>query len=358
MPSVILANVGTPLIWVTLFHLVLGNIFIGILEGALLASLYRISSGRAVFLMILANYFSAWVGLVYLSLIVESKNFSLYDAPGVIWGMIAVAYVTTILLEWPFVLACFWRVDKALRRSVGASILVQSVSYVLLFGFYWAVSVRSLSTELTVVRPSEIASSAAVRIFYIADEDGNVYSRNLGTGQTKQVYALKSQDFKDCLSFQASTSEAGFHEIVALLDSGDHNEPNVVRIDIAVPDENCPLMTNGKPLTEYRWQSPSSGVAAKLGSAVESPWDFKAGFWPLQGLSGENTKTDDSVRFAIETPFVRWNVRRAIQLPADQILFQLGKSQICLLDLKERKVAVLCFGHGAVAVLDTDTRDP
>ncbi len=349
MTSVILANAGTPLIWATLFHMTLGNACIGVLEGTLLASLYRVSAGRAISLMILANYFSAWVGWSYLHLLVDRNDISLDNAASVLAGMVAVAYATTLFLEWPFVAGCFWRAENPLRRSVTASMLVQSVSYVLLIGWYGLASVNSLGTDLTIVPPDQIALPHDVCIYFIADEDGDVYSRELGTGRQRQVYELKSRDVEDCLSFQASESEAGFHKIVALLES--RHEPKVVDLDVAVHDENCPLSKNGRPLMADRFLSPSRGTASKLGSAYDSPWTIKAGFWAAQGLSGENTKTGEQFRFAIETPFIQWNVRHAILLPADQVLFQLGKRQICILDLKTRKVAVLCFGHGAVAVL-------
>lgn len=358
MPSVILADVGTPLIWATLFHMTLGNACIGVLEGTLLASLYRIPASRAIWLMILANYFSAWVGWSYLHLLVDRNNISLDNAASVLAGTIVAAYATTLVLEWPFVAGCFWRAEKPLRRSVIASILVQSISYVLLIGWYGLASVNSLCTDMTIVSPDQIALPRDVCIYFIADEDGNVYSRELGTGQTRQVYDLKSRDFEDCLSFQVSESEAGFQKIVALLDPSDRNEPNVVDLDIAVHDENCPLREDGRPMMADKFLSPSRGIAPKLGSAYGSPWSFKAGFWAAQGLSGENTKTGEQFRFAIETPFIRWNVRHAILLPGEQVLFQLGTRQVCILDLKARKVAVLCFGYGAVAVLERDTREP
>ncbi len=41
MPSVALANVGTPLMWATMLHLAFGNAFIGILEGGLLTWFQR-----------------------------------------------------------------------------------------------------------------------------------------------------------------------------------------------------------------------------------------------------------------------------------------------------------------------------
>lgn len=56
------ANAGTPLMWAGMLHLVVGNALIGLLEGGLLARLCQIPPGKAIGTMIAANYFSAWVG--------------------------------------------------------------------------------------------------------------------------------------------------------------------------------------------------------------------------------------------------------------------------------------------------------
>ena len=103
-----------------------------------------------------------------------------------------------------------------------------------------------------------------------------------------------------------------------------------------------------------RFQGPSSSesVVPKLGKAVESPWTFEASFWPIPGLLGVNAKTGERIRYSLETPFARWLVRHAIQVASNQVLFQLGNRQICVLDLESRKIAVVCFGRGAIAVTD------
>src|SRR5262249_284540 len=66
MPAVALANVGTPLMWASAAHLVLGNAIIGLLEGLLLSGLFKLRAARAIGLMIAANYFSAWVGCAWI----------------------------------------------------------------------------------------------------------------------------------------------------------------------------------------------------------------------------------------------------------------------------------------------------
>ena len=62
-PNIALANVGTPLLWVGTFHLLIGNALIGLGEGLLLARWFKAPKQRAIQIMIGANYFSMIVGL-------------------------------------------------------------------------------------------------------------------------------------------------------------------------------------------------------------------------------------------------------------------------------------------------------
>jgi hypothetical protein len=53
LPSVAYANAGTPLIWAGILHLAVGNLVIGIVEGALLAWLFKALQERAIVLLVL-----------------------------------------------------------------------------------------------------------------------------------------------------------------------------------------------------------------------------------------------------------------------------------------------------------------
>lgn len=358
-PSIAEANVGTPLMWVTAFQLFIGNALIGILEGYLLTWIYRIPARRSVPLMILANYFSAWVGWVWLSEFARNQNdLTLYNVQRFLWGMIAAAYVATLWLEWPFVAISIWGKGHDLRRSFVASLFVQSVSYVLLFGWFGMASVRSLLTDVTLVPSEQIPLPPNVRIYYIANEDGDIYSREPSAGKVEKVFDLDSTDLSDCLWFDEPEMTTGPRELVALQESGDFNNPKIVHTGIIVANANCPKGENNFPAYRQRDPTPSSGTATRLGAAQNSPWSFVAGYWPLQGLSGENSKTGEQLRCALEAPFVQWRVVHAILLPTDKVLFQLGRRQTCLLDPEARKLSMLCLGRGAVAVLEPSSLRP
>src|SRR5689334_573687 len=65
-PAAVQANMGTPLMWAGQLHMAFGNAVIGVLEGCIIARIFKVPSSRAVPTMILANYFSAWIGWLWL----------------------------------------------------------------------------------------------------------------------------------------------------------------------------------------------------------------------------------------------------------------------------------------------------
>jgi hypothetical protein len=80
----------------------------------------------------------------------------------------------------------------------------------------------------------------------------------------------------------------------------------------------------------------------------DSDWKFRTGFWPIEGISGENDKTGKNVRFSLELPFAAWPVRNATQIFGDYIVAQLGVDQICLLHLESRRIALIARGRGPI----------
>ena len=52
--------------WAGTLHLVFGNIIIGVVEGIILARIFKLEKKKLIGLLILANYFSAWIGGFFL----------------------------------------------------------------------------------------------------------------------------------------------------------------------------------------------------------------------------------------------------------------------------------------------------
>ena len=331
-PAVAYADAGTPLMWASAFHLLLGNAVIGIAEGLILVLLFRRSGARCVAIMIAANYFSAWVGGAFLlPAITASLSLDLYNAWRWLWCMVAVSYFLTLLLEWPFV-ALF-------RKSIWGSLVVQSASYVVLFGGYWAVSGTSPYTDLAVVQPSAISLPKDAMLYYIAENDGDVYAWGPGQGETRKICRLKSSENGDRLLLRESRTVAGRWDLIAGSETED-------------PSSSDRIVSAGLMCVVAE----PPGVGLRPGGDVprfrtdKSGWEFYFG-WMAGRLDGDNAKEGRRVYVSLETPFVTWPVHYPTQLPSGQVIFQFGRNQICILDPNERKIALLVKGRWPVVTM-------
>jgi hypothetical protein len=148
IPCVARADAGTALMWAGLLQMLIGNFFVGLGEGCLLAWRYKTDSGASVLIMILANYVSAWLGLFLVGSILPKSLQALGTdhPPGLRATLVpellvlAGLFVVTVLIEWPF---CLWALRRRWRgkgslalRSFKASLLVQAASYAVLVPLY------------------------------------------------------------------------------------------------------------------------------------------------------------------------------------------------------------------------------
>ena len=72
-------------------------------------------------------------------------------------------------------------------------------------------------------------------------------------------------------------------------------------------------------------------------------------------LVGDNAKKGRKVDVSLDTPFVRWDIDYPTQLPSGQVVFQLGRDQICVLDPNQRKVALFARGRWPVITMGAGT---
>lgn len=82
--------------------------------------------------------------------------------------LVAGAYLLTLIVEWPFVAACFRGTEHWFKTSVKGSLLVQFASYMLLFGVFLPLSDTSLYSKTSVVPPERITAPRGVPMFYIS----------------------------------------------------------------------------------------------------------------------------------------------------------------------------------------------
>jgi len=81
-----------------------------------------------------------------------------------------------------------------------------------------------------------------------------------------------------------------------------------------------------------------------------SDWEFRTGFWPVEGVTGENKRTGQRIHRSLQTPFVAWVVRNSVHLEGDFLLAQVGNDQIVIFHLPSDRVALVTRGKGPLAV--------
>lgn len=344
--------------WAGMLHLVIGNLLIGIAEGLLLSRVFGTSRGKSMACMIGGNYASAWAGALLLSgTLAQSLELDLYNAWRWFWTLVGMAYLLTLVVEWPFVAWALRGTPALIRRSLTASLVVQTVSYIVILGWYWSASRTSLYTSMQVVAAGEMALPEGFTLYYIGRDDGNVRQRTLASSvEERGVYSLYSSNRNDRLFVRPALTTHQAWDIVARLDRGRSRNYDEVTIEsnlvvVAVPDSRS---TYTEP-PEYPGTWFNFGKVPRLGSASTSRWEGWVGFWAAEGITFTDGDTKEELHVAYETPFGAWNVRNAIQLPGDVVVFQLGADQICALDIAARKVALLCRGRGPVVVMEPST---
>ncbi|MBN1868617.1 hypothetical protein JW916_15145 [Candidatus Sumerlaeota bacterium] len=352
-PALAWADVGTRLDGATFLFLLLGNCLIGSLEGALLAIIYRVPPARAATLLIVANYFSAFAGgSLVTGPIYRALNPNLNTVWPVFWGLVAISYAVTLAFEFPFVLFALWRSQKRFRKSVVGSFVIQSVSYVLLCGWFWMAGTPSPFTEMQIAPISEMTVPENVLFCFISPDDGAVYVRSL-TNPTRMKYSDLNPRYQET-SLHVSPSyyfPGEWALVVSLSIDGSHYQ-NVVKEAFSssvVPFSTYPSRDED---LQIRGSADVSRRTAAADQSVVNPWAFltREEFLAKRGgrLAG----------FAYQTMlggfFNSWPARNASLLPTDKILFQLGDDQICLYDPETNRVALVERGRGPVAFIESD----
>jgi len=347
-PISALADVGTPLVWGTTFHLFLGNALLGLAEGWLLARVFRLSVRSCAWRLVIANYLSAWIGVSLMGFLFARYATDIYTGLRVTWLLVAGTYVLTLIIEWPFVAACFRGTRHWLKASIKASLLVQSASYLCLFGGFWLLSGTSLYTTMEVVPREEITRPPGVVMFFISSSDGDVYRSEVGADTEWKIAKLGSTNYqRDHLELRESVLQSNFWDLAAVLES---DEAKIVLTQIS-SREQIPPKQAWRTSQYHGW-----GVGAfQAGDATNSRWSLGWAHWPEVGMWAQDGSS--TLRIAYGLPFGGWTPYRAVHLPNDNALLQLDQ-QICLVDFAHKKIALLRKGYGVIAFSEDQIVEP
>jgi hypothetical protein len=356
IPAVAWANAGTPLMWAGMLHLLVGNFIIGLVEAFVVSRRFVVSKDRLYSLSILGNYLSMIAGFAVLEwagnhagdLILGPQP--LYHGVRLLVVLVGAAYLMSVIIEWPFFHFGLQKETRTARTSFRASVLAQTVSYVLLILFYMLPSGFSLYTQARLTHSLDFVNRKDAIVYFISPNLNGVYRLRLDGNSPERVVGLKPSNSNTRLFVRRSQNGQSWD--LWVLDAPDYGHSTN-------KDERL-LRKNFAAHTALDWHAVTGygeevtwfnfGVAADLRSSPQTNWMVSTGFWPVDGLSAINEQTRESMHLCVEMPFLGWIARNATILPGDQVVYQLG-NQIVILDLSTRKLAFLALGQGPVVGL-------
>jgi len=351
LPSMASANAGTPLMWASMLHLVFGNAAIGFVEGLLVSWIFSCAKRRAVPILIVANYASAWAGGFLLarplSFIPDMtiENIRLWLCVFTI-----IAFLMTLLIELPFVWLAMRVQRRGLRRAFSATLVVHGVTYLLLIGWYWMASGTTMVTQLQVVPATDLLPGEQYALYFISP-DGNEVIRSDLTGGQQATLRHASAEHPNSRLFVRQSTAGAYDLFVHVASDGARSEDELIVEDFA---DLAPVDWHIKEGHSENSTGTWFNVGPVPTLAAESDWVFDTGFWPMEGIVAVRESKGVRRRFSLETPFAAWIVRNATHLEGDRVVFQLGYDQICVLAAESRRIALIARGKGPVVAKPKD----
>lgn len=378
----------------SVIHLFFLNLIIGTGEGILLALVLQgfcaSSFAACVGIMIVANYFSAFTTLIAVGLAMDRWQgdlwqwLTIHEIPRIVRWVVYTAYLSTIVLEWPFCSAALvvsQRREKRRAKSLALappriqtvrqliyglclSAMVQTVSYPVLFLYYAQRGEHFPSVN--VQNNLDFAYNKDALVYYISRQDGDVYRVPLGGGQPKKeckvsignpwLLSLEPAHKAQTVWVPFPSGRRKYPNIRELhgvvwdmwIYSPNHANPQLILHSVA--NSNNSIVGTCEPSTALELDATGEGTPGSSGSLEGSRWVVRTG--DGGSLVVHDPKTGHWLHFEFELPFgIAWRVQhRPILLPGDQVLYQLG-DQIVLLDLQSHKMGLVALGGSPVVVI-------
>lgn len=348
-------NVGTPLMWASFLHLTIGNAVLGIVEGLILARLFRLRKWWAVGIMVAANYATMAFGLgvvydlyVWVAGVIGGGRERLFVAPAALritWGLVVAA---TVLLEWPAVMLVMRRSGRpwrdAARRGLLGSAVVHALSYSCLIPFYGVVTVTTLHSS-AVGEPTAAfaAGRASAWVYYIDDDASEVRRIRVDGSSPEPVRALDATEREPRL-FPSPRAGGGW--VIWVSDYGTQNGHWVVD---GGPTGRVGTYDDGAPPGS---SSSTAGTWHVVDLQEKPRLEARVGFFAVEGLRVSPVNGEgETLWLAWDTPFGGWRSSFVTLMPGDLVVYQVGR-WILILDVPARRWGLLTRGRNPVVVLD------
>ena len=315
-----IANSGTALMLATFAHLVIGNTFIGILEGLLISKFLKTSRLKSVLIMIIANYVSAWIGTILAGYGMNSLDLTIESLKLTLTIVLLSSLILTLLLEYPFLTWITFGLPITTTWKIKTLITIHLISYSLMI-FPWYLYFSHLSfLKLEVTNLDKIGNDPH-RLAFLGPEKKELIIYDLSLQKIIETHPI-------------SLSDGSFAPWYLRTD------PNFVHSRLLPPSfdsEDDRRMTRN--LVRQLHQSETLQIT------LDSHFSW------TNGLRIRDSQTGTEIYYKLETPFIDWSISSPTQLKDGLVIFELGRDQICLADFRQRKIALVARGSDPV-ILD------
>lgn len=363
--SLLFANTATRLMFTQIPYLLFGNLIIGVLEGLFIARVFKTKAKKTIPLMIVANYLSALTGFVLFGLGNVQGIFRELWQPNVInypmWvaAAVAIAFLFSVLVEWPFCHSAFDKLTRPPLKSLRACIAAQTLSYLICLapfsGLYGEIRIRDV---VEIVPLSAIVSSdLPFRVYFIDPVDGDIYRMRVDGSSVEHYRTAELENHGRLAVYlpDAMIDPKSRFDLYARGNQGDY----VIQESFASSESSFRKLSDPG---RAAFNTLNSELAADLRKKENQDWKVRTrDWWGLNWARGEPDSDpwetilsgSDKSGLIFTTTFGTWQGRNASILPGDIVIFEFG-GQICALDLKQRKLALIRMGYGPVVVRDED----
>jgi hypothetical protein len=352
-PMTALANVGTALMWTTLIHLCAGNAAIGWIEGLLLLKWFQTPRSLSIAILVLANYVSAWVGVVWaIGRLARIPKITIENAYLWLWIFAALSFIVTVFVEYPFFWFLLRKQQQSFRKALKATLMIHGISYIVLLSWYKLNSPTSLLTELDVVSVDRLQPREEYVLYFITPDGTQVVRSSLDGKRQETIKTLKATD-KDkelCIREQDKNT----FDLVAR--SQDHRVKMRDGLEVVLSDftSRIPNYQRPKHLSNSEQDREGDCIEYYYGTVPKFPentnWDYQTSVWAAGGIMGHNKTENRHFHFALETPLVSWAAINATHLAGDFVVLQLGEDRIYILQPQEKKIAPIVQGRSPIVV--------
>jgi hypothetical protein len=262
--------------------------------------------------------------------------------PAFEYCILAIAFVLTLMVEWPF---CWWLLGDRKQRfsdSLKATGIANAVTYCwLLFMLIPSGGSHSFFGDVQIVAPSELTQTAPTAvIYYVGLDDGAVHSFHLdgSSDETITHTTFQKEDLKLFIHRNSSTQAWDLMVCRDFIQS----ESEMVKESLLPPNALGNYPKENSPDYGLRYYYPTMILDLRPTTTDTKDDSEKASAPPWEML---NESAFPSVAKSVNI------------LPNGQLVLQLVE-QVCLVDPGQKKIAYLTKGRGPLVVLEKDLGGP